>query len=216
MAKALGGIGIFGLLKVMENRGLDSPKPSVVSYTKRSQDLRRLALDLAEDGRDDTAAMQELVQAAGSHRKELRRAAASIRSDGYDVEDPTCHQANRLLLAAAAGEPPQPLTADQREWFRQVQELRDAPVQVAFAKLATLEPALGELNEHVRQEVSRPGFQSMDEEQRQEAFPDIYYDRLNSIQERTSEPLMRTILAFYIARDHLFEVAGLPYPGPKD
>jgi hypothetical protein len=204
MAKALGGIGIFGLLKVMENRGLGGPKPGVVLYTKGSQDLGRLALELAEGGRDDTAAINELVQAAGSHRKELRRAAASIRSDGFDVEDPACHQANRLLLAAAAGEPARPLTADQREWFREVQELRHAPVEVAFAKLATLEPALGELDEDVRREVSRPGSRAMDEEHRQEAFPDIYYDRLNSIRERTSELLMRTILALYIARDHLF------------
>jgi hypothetical protein len=79
-----------------------------------------------------------------------------------------------------------------------------------------LEPALGKLDEDVRREVSGPGFQAMDEEHRKAALSEIYYDRLTSIQERASEPLVRTKLAWYVARDHLLEVAGLALPESND
>jgi hypothetical protein len=57
--------------------------------------------------------------------------------------------------------------------------------------------------------------QGMVEEHRKEAFSDIYWDQLHSIQASTSEPLVRVHRAWYIARDHLFEWLGSPALGRK-
>jgi hypothetical protein len=196
----------------MEKRELDAPNPDLVMYTKRSAEFQDLVFELVDSGRDDRDAVQELVRVAGSHRTELRRAAASIRQEGYVEEDEARNRANRLLMAAASGEPPQPLNDEQTRWFRDVKELRDAPVHEAFAKLATVEPALGALDEYVSREANEPEFQAMDLDDRHQVVIEVLYDRLQPIQERTTEPLVRTHLAWYIVRDYLFDRAGLPYP----
>jgi hypothetical protein len=61
----------------------DEHRPIAHHSTKRSSQLADLALGLANEGREDDKAVDELIATAGRHRRELRRAAAGIRFTGW-------------------------------------------------------------------------------------------------------------------------------------
>jgi len=208
----LGTLGSGPLLKSLEDQDLDAPRPTVTLHAPRSDQLRRLALARADDGRVDDAAARQLTRAADRHRKELRRAAAAIRSGGADVEELTAHQANRLLLAAATGTPIVALTSDQQQWFRRVGALRDASSDAAFAELASCGPGLADLERDGRLAASRPEFGTMDDEHRMTAVRNLYVDRLASIVEHAADPLVLTQVAEDAVRHHLITLAGLEGP----
>ena len=119
-------------------------------YTERSHELQKLAFRIVEERRVDGEGVEELVRAAGSHRRDLRRAAASIRQDGYVEEDLACWLAHALLVAAGKGESLHDPTEEQSKLFREVQELRTAPVAEGFSELASRAPALREIGAQAR------------------------------------------------------------------
>ncbi len=121
------------------------------------------------------------------------------------------------MLAAAIDHPIGPLTEEQKELLDGVQELYDASLDEAVARLAALEPSLNELENEVRRVATEPVFGAMDAEQREEAIQNVYYAPLNGLVEHASSPLARTHIAWFTARDHLFAIAGLPIPdnGPR-
>ncbi len=218
VTKALGAIGVVALVNSLGDQELDEPDPKVVWHTARSSALRSLAVELASAGRDDPRAVGELARAAGRHVKELRRAAATIRSGGWAEEDLVGCRANRLLVAAATGRPFAPIPEAQLAWFDRVRVLGEvarlpAPLAMAFAELASDEPELSAIEDDIRRIAASPEFAAMDGERRNDAVSDLSYDRLAGIRERTSIPIVRTHAAWCVARDHLFAVAALPIPG---
>jgi hypothetical protein len=127
LSRALGSIGVSALVQSLGDQELDAPSPKVVWQTDRSSQLRILAFDLADVGREDPDAINELVRVAGRHPKELRRAAATIRADGLADEDLVGFRANRLLIAAASGRNPEPVSAEQLARFSRKEEHTDEP-----------------------------------------------------------------------------------------
>jgi hypothetical protein len=95
LKRVSGALAVMGLIRAVANRDIDAPVPGAVWTTPRSGALAKLALRLASDGREDAGAVQELVDAAGRHHKDLRVAAASIRSNGWVDESPRDNRANR-------------------------------------------------------------------------------------------------------------------------
>ncbi len=216
IAKVLGAAGIFGALTALEHRGLDASIPIAVRYTERSHELQLLAFRIVEDGRVNDDGVQELVRAAGMHRRDLKRAAASIRQDGYTDEDFACWQANALLVAAGRGESLRHPTEAQSKLFREVEELSNAPLSEAFIWLASREPALREIVQQARQEATSSAFQVMDQEGQEDAIRDILYsERLKSILDQAVDALVRTQRSWYVIRDYLFAEAGLPDPSEQ-
>jgi hypothetical protein len=131
VTKLLGSIGVSALVQSLGDQELDAPVPKVVWQTERSSRLLEMAFGLVEVGREDTEATGELVKAAGRHRKELRRAAATIRADGRTDEDLVAFRANRLLVAAASGRLVEPMSAEQLESFARNRELADVSREIA-------------------------------------------------------------------------------------
>ena len=195
----LGTIGAGALLKSLEEQEFDAPRPRVTLYSRRSAALRALATSLATGDLEDAAAVRELADAAGRRTKELRRAAACIRADGLDAEDQNAHRAEQLLRAAATGRPLRPLTADEAAWFGRVDALAEAPLEEAFARLVTIEPALGLLEGEVRS-ASGTSAAAVDP------------DQIRLVLQGSSDPLVRTQAAWSVTRRHLASVADLASP----
>jgi hypothetical protein len=131
VARVFGSLGVSALVQSLGDQELDAPMPKVVWHTGRSSQLRALAFDLAEAGRDDQDAVAELVRVAGRHPKELRRAAATIRADGRAEEELVAFRANRLLVSAASGQPVGPISAEKLAWFARERDLAEACADVA-------------------------------------------------------------------------------------
>jgi hypothetical protein len=212
IARVLGAIGTSSLLRSLGDQELDEPRPKVVWNTVRSSELRHLAFDLVDSDRDDTEAAAVLARAAGRHTKELRQAAATIRSDRRVDEDRTSHRAERLLVAAATGRPVEPLTDDQRAWFDRIRGLVQLPPAEGFAELAGEEPELGRLEGEVLRMTIDPSWSEQDEDDRAEALAAVVEVGLGIVRERTSSALVRTRAARDTVQDHLREVAGLAVP----
>jgi hypothetical protein len=213
ITRALGAIGVGALVHSLGDQELDAAEPKVVWHTPRSSSLRDVAVELAAEGRDDHEAVGVLTRAAGRHTKELRRAAATIRSEGRHREDLACARADRLLVAAATGRAVDPLTAVQLAGCLRVGELLAAPPDEGFAALVREEPGLVGLAREVRQLTEEPAYGELDDRERCEAFDDAVADRLAGIVARSPAPLVRTQAATAVVRAHLRTVAGLPPPG---
>ena len=103
-----------------------------------------------------------------------------------------------------------PFSPEDEDWFSQIQSLRDSPVDVAFAELVSIEPAL----EQVVAEVREMAEQSADGgEQRDGVLGGLIWDRICDLvgtSGRSAAPIAQTTIAWYVARDYLREVAGLP------
>jgi hypothetical protein len=141
VTKVLGSVGVSALVQSLGDQELDEPSPKVVWQTPRSSQLRALAFELAEAGRDDPEAIGELVRAAGRHPKELRRAAATIRADGLTEEEVVAFRANQLLVAAASGRTVEPMSAEKLAWFAEKRHLARVPSEVDPQLTAGTEPA---------------------------------------------------------------------------
>ncbi len=218
ITRALGAIGVGALLQSLGDQELDAPDPKVVWHTERSSALRALAMALAESGRADSSAVRELAAAAGRHPKELRRAAATLRSGGWAEEDLVSCRANRLLVSAATGQPVEPVTQAELAWFARLRALGEvvpepAALAAAFGELAAEEPELAVLEREVLLVAAGPEFVALDDEERHAVIAGDPSDRLRGIREGTSARIVRTHAAWSVERDHLFAVAGLAVPG---
>jgi len=210
IAKAAVGSVIFGALKQVADREIDSSMPKFTFWTDRTRAVRRIALRLAEEGREDAGAVKELKDAASWRPKELRRAAATFREDGWNVEDITCNRANRLLLAAATGEPVPTLTETEKEWFRTLEVLQHLPVDAAFSRLVVMEPDLALLSHEVETAAEQ---RDPDDEGYEDRTWNLIWDRCNvlvGLESQSTQPLIRTMIAKGIAFDHLRALGDLP------
>jgi len=213
VARLLGALGTGSLLQSLGDQELDEPRPKVVWHTQRSSELRSLAFALVDAGRDDDGAAGVLARAAGRHTKELRRAAATIRSDRRVDEELESHRAERLLVAAATGRPVEPLTDEQRAWFDRIRDLVQLPPEQGFAVLAAGEPELAGLEDAVCRLSAGRGPDGPVGERHDARVREEISDLVQEVSVRSSSPLVRTHAARAVARDHLVARAGLQPPG---
>lgn len=146
-------IVVFALRRTVE-RQIDADEPQVISHTKQSRRLGAMAARLAEDGRLDSTAVEALRSAAGRHRKELHRAAAGVRMGGGVDEDRDRYVANQLLLAAATGQPPRPITVEHEALLQRIEWFNQGSGDDAYARLMVLLPALADVAHAMEQAVA--------------------------------------------------------------
>jgi hypothetical protein len=96
-----------------------------------------------------------LRNAAGRRPKDLRVAAAAVRSHYWITESRFQNRANESLLAALADRPVQPLTHEQVVWSRRIERLNKGDREAAFRRLVPMQPALADLERTVREAVAR-------------------------------------------------------------
>jgi hypothetical protein len=123
--------------------------PSVKALVERQERLAppiRAATQLAYGAVEDDAAKAQLGSRLSAQPELLREAAIerSKHRENY-VED----RAYRLLSAAAADAPVPPIPPERADLFSREAALGRAPMQEAFGRLASLEPALAKIESDV-------------------------------------------------------------------
>jgi hypothetical protein len=121
----------------------------LVVMGERASEIASLAKELALSGREDQAAVAELVTAAGGDSKALNKAFQNSRVAGYQHEDKNANRAWRLLAAACAGGPVPPPSEDDRARMDSIDAFRALPDEDRWAYLLAREPRLGKLEEEV-------------------------------------------------------------------
>jgi hypothetical protein len=139
------GLALAAVLAWLGRRDLDAEVPVAVRITARSKRLGALAQRCAAAGNTGPDAVAGLREAAGRHRIDLRRAAARTRLGGRAAEHRTAHLANQLLLAAATGRPVQPVSAEQEQWFRRVEDFLVHAEDEPFDQLVALRARLADV-----------------------------------------------------------------------
>lgn len=203
----MGGIAALGLIRALSDRDLDSEHPEFCFSTSRTDELRDLAVEVAAGIPGDAEAVAA-IRAAGGKPKQWKRAAASIRGDGYAREHRDYLRAARLLKAAADGGMPVAASSDEEALFRAVDNLEALSIGDAFAALATEVPALRALEHQVVTLLSEPGWEDRDEDDRR---TEILDNLAQLVGPRAPEgsPLIGSHTAFDRARIYLLGKAGL-------
>jgi len=206
LRRMAGGAALVAGVWRSADRQLTKERPDFIWPNRTSERLKQVALRLAADGREDDLAVRDLREAAGRDRKDLLRAAADIRFHGPVAENARDQRANRLLIAAATGEPMRPLTDEDLAWFQRLDALRDTPTDEAFLRLASLQPGLLGIERRLQEALSTPEFSAMNSQQRDDATWDVIVGSLRELvgpDAKTSDPLVRTQLAFDICEVYL-------------
>jgi hypothetical protein len=205
---------LAALLKYGADRQVDVDQPKVVFPTHRSGELKKIALEFASEGREDSDAVSALRLAAGSHRKDLVKAGAELRFDGFFREDRTQNRAHRLISAAVSDGVVVPVTAHEEELFERTEELKSLPVDVAFSSLASLQPKLGELVGQVQSAWSAST--ELNDEERLTSILRFSLHGLGPLvgpDAVSTDPLVKSQLAFGIGRVHLLRSIGFADAG---
>ena len=203
----LGGVAVFGFIRALSDRDLDSEHPEFYFSTRQIDELRDLAVQVAAEIPGDAEAVAA-IRAAGGKPKQWKRAAAWLRGDDYAREHRYYLRAARLLKAAADGSAPVAASSDEEALFRAVDDLEALSVEDAFAALAAEVPALRALEHRVVTSLSEPGWEDRDEDDRR---AEILDDLAPLVGPRAPEgsPLIRSHTAFDHARVYLLGKAGL-------
>lgn len=180
-------------------RERDKDVPLAVAMNRRTARLEGLAFELVESGRDDDDGVRTLRELAGHRRDDLLDAAASVRQSGLTDEVREINRANAMLLAASSGDPLRSLTPEDERWFATVDQLALTAVDVAFAQLAKLEPALVDLETSVRRSPKGWSITTIHKE----------VSKLAGAKAQSPRRLIRTTTAASIACTYLDSVAGL-------
>jgi len=147
-AKLVGGVLFAQRLARQEEE--DHPAdPGIAVLGPRSGLLKRQAMTLAAEGREDREAVDELVQRAEGHDAALRRAALWLRCDGQASEQLVENRAHRLLQAALSGEAVRELTESERQIIDELESLR-ARSDDGFNALVEKEPRMRAVADAIR------------------------------------------------------------------
>jgi hypothetical protein len=192
-------------------RQIDADEPQVVSHTKRSRHLLRMVTPFAADGRMDSAAVEALRSVAGRRDKDLRRAAASVRMGGGVDENRFRYVANQLLLAAATGQPPRPITVEHEALLQRIEWLLQGKGDSVYARLVVLQPALADVAHAMEQAVEAAMGEPTDESRlaAAEQSRDLLANLLRPLvgpEADTDDSLLRTRAAYSFAAAHLSPV----------
>ena len=148
LAKLAGGVLFAQRLARHEEH--DHPDdPGIAILGPRSGLLKREAMELASEDREDRQAAEELVSRAEGHDEALRRAALWLRCDGQASEQLLENRAHRLLQAALSGEAVQQITEPERRFIEDLESLRAHP-EDRFDALVEKEPRLRAVAEAIR------------------------------------------------------------------
>ena len=113
----------------------------------------------------------------------------------------------RLLVAAATGEPLQPRSAEQEEWFERIDALEAGGPDAAYARLKAQVPEVDVLEQEVRAHVAATGGAPVDDDW----WADVY-DRLQQMvgwKSQLADPVLRSGAAFAIVDTYLGRLAGI-------
>jgi hypothetical protein len=191
-----------------DRQQLDADVPSMIPITKRSTRLCEMAAEFAAARRTDPAAVAALRAAAGSHRKDLRRAAARFRFDGSAQESRDAYLANELLLAAVTNQPAKPITAEQEDWFFRLDAFLDEWGAHEFAAFTSLEPPLADLERTIVAET-QAALENPTDDERERAIEEVRAHLRQALRPLVGpeadsvDPVLRTHIAFDLAHSHL-------------
>lgn len=208
-------VGPFGLaagvfaLRSASRKHIQDEQPSIVSRGKRISRLQALAEQLAADGREDQAAVDQLATLARGNSTKLLQAAAVVRAFGHGNEDLITYRANELLQAAAGGRPVRRVTADQQEWFDQLDRLLADPPESAYDRVRQMQPDLARVEAAMREaatdpevpEVGSPAWHAVREQVDRELDP------LVGPNATAGDPLLRTRRVHDLVSTHLLRIA---------
>lgn len=211
--RVLGALGLVAVLKRTADEQVDAEVPQLAVLSARARHLQDRALDLAAEGRDDPAAVQELRAAAGRRgERQLRAAAAALRVIELTREDRTQNLANRLLLAAAADAAVAPLTEQDRKLIEELEALLNMPLEVAFEQLVQLEPSLDPLQRRIAALARSDAVLALDSDARDDLLWDEIIAGLEPILgpgSSAADAVTRSRTAFGLARLWLAQISGV-------
>lgn len=195
----LRGLLFIPLFRGWARRSRGDEVPAAVRFNHRVDQLVQFAMELASEGRSDSAAVEQLLTSA-KRRGDLLDAAAYIRQGGVAEEDRTSWLANHLLISAATGQPVPHLSDSERAWFEEVERLMTMPLDEGFDKLSEMQPRLRDLANRISQNGDSIS-----------SFPELMKELQPLVGRRTLEGdrLVRSQTAYNIAESHLAALAGL-------
>lgn len=128
---------------------LDDDRPTVVHLSGAANLVYERATELAEEGREDAAAVAELVTLASGESVVLRRAALAARLDGEHHDHADSNRAHRLLQAAVrGGDIPRP-SPEELQRFEILDPFVGLPPSGQWTQLVQSEPRLLEIEREV-------------------------------------------------------------------
>jgi hypothetical protein len=188
--------------------------PAVREAAAREERLgpvRRAAMAAASSTADEETARDRLRARLAAPEEVVREATIELSKHRDDhVHD----RAYRLLSAAAAGGPVQPVPPERAELFERERALASVPMKDAYAQLASIEPALGRVEQTVR-----AGGHREDADDRS-ALGKPVEEQLRGLVgggATSEDELMRTTLAGSLARQYLWILSGAnQFGAPED
>jgi hypothetical protein len=145
-----GAAAALSLLRGAEKQHRETESPGIVRLDDRSNAVFERAEELAAEGREDRAAVAELIALADGNLETLRNAERASRLGGLHHESSEDNLVYRLLQATISGGPVGPATPDQAERFRLLDSFAEKPVAQQWAQLIARQPSLAEVDGDVR------------------------------------------------------------------
>ncbi len=138
------------LRRATRDQDLDEATPRLVALNPSVTKVLALARALADDQREDEAAVQELVRSAGGNRETLRYAALGARQNGEHLESLWANTTHRLLIAARDGTTISPLSAGEFARLARLDGFASLDIEERWNVLLCHAPELGELQSAAR------------------------------------------------------------------
>jgi hypothetical protein len=212
--KSLKGIarasGLVLGLRWLERKQLGDPHPEVVGTGPKVDHVNEVADALAEAGREDDQALQELRAAAGGKMKVLKRALAVVRMGpaGSLSDSREGDRAERLLTAALTGKPIQQVSPEQEAWFHEIDALTSGGFTASYARLESQIPELSKLEAEVVASVEANRVDPVGTPLDDEWWEQVCI-RLEELLNRESSPILRSGAAYGVAHRHLGDLANI-------
>jgi hypothetical protein len=174
--------------------------PTWVITTKRSDRIIAYAKRLANEGREDDAAVDELVAAVGRHHHELVVAGRYFHVSGQYKEDRIANRAERLIHAAMNRSSVSPPSESDETVLSALEGLGQLDAATAFDRLAQGQTGLRDLKD----ELDRGSFNQ--EPDSALDFRLHLRDRLAPLvgpQSTNADPVLRSNMALELSVDYL-------------
>lgn len=211
----------FILRRAHKRRDLNQEAPELVALNPTASDILTKAHLLADDEREDEAAVSELRTLSRGDTRALREAALGARQRGQHQESSWADLTHRFIQAAINKTPIVRLTRDDRNRLKSFDDFACIPLDAKWEALTNLEPRLLELVDEARagqfgSHIQQEEFQALSADQQQKVtFSQTsgrkrLNDRLVSMigpQSSAKTPLTQSRLAFNAARRYLLAIA---------
>ena len=207
--KKILGTTALGLAFVIgAKRQRDADIPVIANCGPKISKLQHLAFSLADEGRHDDEAVEELRALAGG-RRNLLDAAASCRIGGAARDHRRDNRANALLVAAARGGSVELVTPEQEAWFDEVEAFVRLSPEDRYARLVELQPDIAEIDRKLR-EARQASPRGQLSELDVGRFIAREVNPLVGLTARDAQGLLETDVAFNLRFAHRSTQSGLP------